>query len=251
MNTLSRSIAELSPDLETSSDLYATRFQGQSGQFLLERQNQILYNLLTKYPTGSLRILDVGGGHAQLTRTMLDLGHQVCVHGSQPDCRQRLEKLNLLNGKVSFVLSPFSDLATELPVGQFDVVTAIRLMAHIEDWKGFLGQLATLARREIIIYFASRYSINLLSTALYPIKKFVEKTTRPFYTQKLSQVVNQFNELGFTVKAVHKQFALPLALHRALDNSSTSNKLENICCALGLSSALGSPVILSAIRNDK
>lgn len=252
MNSLPRSIAELSPDLETSSELYATRFQGESGKFLLDRQNQIFATLLKKYPSGSLKILDVGGGHAQLTQTMLALGHKIWIHGSLPDCGQRLKTLGLQSNNVSFVISPFSELASEInkQAGQFDVVTAIRLMAHIEDWREFIRQLALIAKREIIIDFASLYSVNLLSSALYPIKKFVEKTTRPFYCQRLSQVVDCFEQLGFRVSSVHKQFALPLALHRALDNSLTSNRLEDLCSNLGLTKTIGSPIILSATRNE-
>ncbi len=234
------------PDVESSTDAYAARFEGEVGAFLLERQRRILRTILDKYPAGSLRILDVGGGHGQLTKTMLSYGHSVCVHGSKPECRQRLEKLSLLGERVEFIVRPFAELKSDL--GSFDMVTAFRLMAHVPDWRTFLAQLAALSRKEIVIDFASLYSVNLLSKMFFPLKLSVEKNTRPFHCQRLSEVTEAFTSLGFTVTSVNKQFAMPLALHRAIGSSGFSQHLEQVCETTGLTSLIGSPIIISAER---
>jgi 2-polyprenyl-3-methyl-5-hydroxy-6-metoxy-1,4-benzoquinol methylase len=64
-------------DLETSSAGYARRFAGPVGAWFLERQARSTLELLTPWP--GARILDVGGGHGQLTGPLLEAGHQVTV----------------------------------------------------------------------------------------------------------------------------------------------------------------------------
>ena len=52
-------------DVETSSDAYARRFAGGVGRFFLGRQRDAVLALLAPFPRA--RVLDVGGGHGQLT----------------------------------------------------------------------------------------------------------------------------------------------------------------------------------------
>ncbi|NEO49979.1 MAG: class I SAM-dependent methyltransferase, partial [Moorea sp. SIO4A3] len=52
-------------DIETSSEDYASRFAGEIGAWLLKVQEDATLKMLTPYPKAT--ILDVGGGHGQLT----------------------------------------------------------------------------------------------------------------------------------------------------------------------------------------
>ena len=57
------------PDVESSSDEYALRFRGAVGKWQIERQNQLLLDLLAKWKNAS--VLDVGGGHGQYTDDLI------------------------------------------------------------------------------------------------------------------------------------------------------------------------------------
>ena len=56
------------------------RFSGAVGHWFLQRQAQLTLELLRALP--GARVLDVGGGHGQLTRPLLEAGHPVTVLAS-------------------------------------------------------------------------------------------------------------------------------------------------------------------------
>ena len=70
-------------DVETSSDDYARRFAGAVGAFFLEIQARTTLDLLQPWP-GS-RVLDVGGGHGQVTGPLIEAGHPVTHFLTRPD----------------------------------------------------------------------------------------------------------------------------------------------------------------------
>src|SRR3989304_7049322 len=72
------------PDIASSTDEYAARFGGPAGEYLLEVQNRAVMGLAHPWRGG--RVLDVGGGHAQLCGRFLDAGYAVTVLGSEPSC---------------------------------------------------------------------------------------------------------------------------------------------------------------------
>src|SRR3972149_2530813 len=59
-------------DVETSSEAYARRFAGPVGEFFLEVQAAATLDLLRPWPGSSL--LEVGGGHGQLTGPPVEAG---------------------------------------------------------------------------------------------------------------------------------------------------------------------------------
>src|SRR5690348_10446475 len=61
-------------DVETSSDDYARRFAGTVGAWFLERQADATRELLADLPHGA-KVVDVGGGHAQLTPMLVEAGY--------------------------------------------------------------------------------------------------------------------------------------------------------------------------------
>ena len=68
-------------DIETSSDGYAGRFAGPSGEWFLRTQLNITLDML---PPVSERpaILEVGGGHGQLTPHLIERGYRVWLPGA-------------------------------------------------------------------------------------------------------------------------------------------------------------------------
>ena len=132
------------PDIETSGRAYARRFSGPVGAYLLGVQSETVRRLLSYGGIQGGRVLDVGGGHAQLTHLLLALGFEVWVQGSAPCCAKRLGPLmDEAKGRLHFVTSslwalPFGDRA-------FDLVVGIRLLAHVERWQALLTELASSA----------------------------------------------------------------------------------------------------------
>jgi SAM-dependent methyltransferase len=229
------------PDIETSSDAYAQRFAGASGAYMLDRQRTLVDALLSDKTRVS--ILEVGGGHAQLSGALAARGHDVTVLGSARSCRTRLLRDPLSAGvgfvEGSLVTLPFADAS-------FDTVVAIRLMAHIDDWRRLVAELARVARGTVLIDLPVWTSSNALSVVGFGIKKAIEGDTRQYRSFWGPEVSRAFRANGMRVSARRGQFVLPMALHRAGRCGTALQRAEAAFDRCGISSAFGNPMLLRA-----
>ncbi|MCB9107464.1 MAG: class I SAM-dependent methyltransferase [Anaerolineales bacterium] len=230
-------------DIETSSEDYARRFAGHIGAWFLEVQAEATLAMLKPYPRAT--ILDVGGGHGQLTPSLISNGYNVTVLGSAVSCQKRIEDLvarNLCTFKVGNILNlPYPDKA-------FDVVISYRLLPHVQQWKPYLSELARLARLAIILDYPEIQSINYIAPYLFKYKKQLEGNTRPFTCFKKADLLQEFQALGFVEEQIYPEFFVPMVIHRKLKSVNISSALENVSRSLGLTYRFGSPVILKVIR---
>ena len=234
------------PDIETSSEAYARRFGGPVGAWFLEVQARTTLALLARFPNAS--VLDVGGGHVQLTQALVEAGHSVTVLGSDPVCATRLRRWRE-TGAVRFVAG---DLIESPWLGEaFDVVLAFRLLPHVARWPRLVAELSRLARAAIVVDYPTRRSLNALAGAFFGWKKRIERDTRPFTVFRDSELKGAFAACGFRPWARQPQFFWPMALHRGLGAAGLSRALGRAASLLGLTRTLGSPVILALERQLK
>ncbi|HYG65694.1 MAG TPA: class I SAM-dependent methyltransferase [Thermoanaerobaculia bacterium] len=237
------------PDIETSSEGYASRFQGPVGDYFLAVQAQMVLDLLQPLQTQRpLRVLDVGGGHAQIAGPLAARGHDVTVFGSDPVCRQRLDRL-LPAGSFRFESGDL--LRLPFPDRSFDVVVALRLLSHMEQWRELLAELARVAKRAVILDYPDLRSFNLLYGALFKVKKALEGNTRTFLCFRPGEVAAELARHGFGQPAERRQFFVPMVVHRKLGKAGFSRPVERLSATLGLTRALGSPVVLRAVRSGE
>ncbi len=233
----------MNADVETSSDAYARRFAGPVGAFFLDVQARITLELLRPWPKGS--VLDVGGGHGQLTGPLVDAGFDVTVYGSDAVCRERVRAW-VDPGRARFAAGdllrlPYDDRS-------FDAVVSYRLLPHVAAWPDLVAALARVARHAVVVDYPTRRSVNALADALFGLKKGVEGDTRPFTVFRDAAIASAFAAHGFRPTARRPEFFFPMALHRAHRAAPLARALEAGAGALGLTRALGSPVILRLER---
>jgi SAM-dependent methyltransferase len=238
-------VSETLPDVETSSEGYASRFGGPVGEYFLETQTAALLELLAPFP--GARVLDVGGGHAQLAGPLFEKGFEVTVAGSEDACRARLDRL-LPPGSFEFRASDL--LKLPFPDRSFDVVTAFRLLTHVQQWKELVAELCRVADRAVVVEYPDVRSWNVLYTLLFPWKKRIEGNTRTFLRFKPREVAAELARHGFGRPAIRRQFFVPMVVHRALSRRGISRGLESMSGFLGLTRAFGSPVVLRAEREE-
>jgi 2-polyprenyl-3-methyl-5-hydroxy-6-metoxy-1,4-benzoquinol methylase len=231
-------------DVETSSAAYARRFEGPVGRWFLDVQARTTLDLLRPRP--GLSVLDVGGGHGQLTGPLVEAGCQVTVYGSTEACGERVQEW-VRPGRASFRAGPL--LQAPWPDASFDAVLAFRLLPHVARWRDLLAELCRLARTAVIVDYPTTRSVNAVSGALFGVKKTIEGDTRPFLVFQDAEVVAALRGAGFVPSARRPQFLLPMALHRGLRLAPVSRALEAAARGVGLTGALGSPVILRAERH--
>jgi len=231
------------PDIETSSDDYALRFTGKIGSWFLKVQEEATLRMLE--PHSGAKILDVGGGHGQLTNALIENNYNVTILGSDDVCSVRIRdfiKLSRCEFKVGNILNiPYQNQS-------FDIVLSYRLIPHVNQWKRLLVELARVAKIAVIVDYPSLISINYMSSYLFEFKKRLEGNTRPFSCFKENELLKVFKQVGFERAERYPEFLLPMVIHRALDSPTFSLPVEKICRLLGLTRTCGSPVILKVFR---
>lgn len=233
------------PDVETSSEGYASRFGGEAGCYFLEVQTAIALEMLASYP--GARVLDVGGGHGQLAVPLVERGYDVTVVGSKEVCRERLDRL-LPRDRFAFracdlLQLPFADRS-------FDVAIAFRLVAHMERWRELVRELCRVARRAVVLDYSDARSFNLLYGPLFRLKRAIEGNTRTFLVFKPGEVAAETARHGFGRPVTRRELFVPMVVHRAVGRVGLSRGVERVSGRLGLTRALGSPVILRVERKE-
>ncbi|NND00800.1 MAG: methyltransferase domain-containing protein [Gammaproteobacteria bacterium] len=236
------------PDIESSTEAYAARFGGDIGRWFLDVQNAGTATLLTRAGLQStgLKVLDVGGGHAQNIPLMRKMAHHLTILGSDDSC-QNLFRDAVSSGAVNYNIGPL----TALPYAdnEFDVVLCYRIMAHIEDWPLLIRELSRVARSLVIVDYTSRFSVNALAELFFGMKKSIEKNTRFYRLHRSSEVVQEFSKSAMRPVAHYSQYFFPMAIHRAVKSRVFSVVLEKVPRIFGLTHIFGSPV-LHAFRPD-
>ena len=230
-------------DVETSSAAYARRFEGPVGRWFLELQARTTVELLR--PRAGTSVLDLGGGHAQLTAPLVEAGCDVTVYGSAESCSERVQEW-VRSGRARFRCGPL--LRAPWPDGSFDAALAFRLLPHVERWRELVAELCRVARAAVLLDYPTRRSLNAAAGPLFALKRGVEGDTRPFTVFADADVRAAFHAASFAVTARRGEFVLPMALHRAVGLASLSRAAEGLLGLLGLRRLLGSPVILRAER---
>ena len=230
-------------DIETASAEYAARFAGAAGEFFIKRQKDTVLNILRDLPKA--RILDVGGGHAQLAEPLVQGGFEVTVTGSDDSCRQRLlQRISPLDFEYVTCDSlqlPFEDRS-------FDVVMAFGLFSQVRMWRELLKELSRVAGECIIFDYSDRRSVNILYDRLFDLKKRLEGNTRPFHLYTRTEILQQLQANGFGKPVVIPQYVFPMVMHRKLNSHRFSRLLEGASKVLGLSGCFGSPIIVRSNR---
>jgi SAM-dependent methyltransferase len=226
-------------DVETSSDDYARRFAGGVGSFFLETQSKATLDLLRGWPRAS--VLDVGGGHGQVTGPLVDAGHDVTILGSAEVCRERVRPW-VDAGRARFEAGDL--LRFPFPDDSFDIALSYRLLPHMAEWPRLIGELARVARSVVLVDYPTLRSVNAFSGLLFAVKKGIEKNTRTFRVFRDREIIDAFAARGFRPTARRPQFLLPMALHRAMGSAPLARAFEGVAAGVGMTRLLGSPVLL-------
>ncbi|MCI0439108.1 MAG: class I SAM-dependent methyltransferase [Chloroflexi bacterium] len=233
------------PDIETSSDGYARRFSGAVGAWFLRVQEDATLDMLSPYIGGS--VLDLGGGHGQLTGALVSGGYSVTVLGSAEVCGNRVQRF-VDGGLCSFHVGNLLELP--YPEGAFDVAIGFRLISHVVQWEQLVSEMARVARKAIVIDYPSTKSLNYFTPLLFKLKKRLEGNTRDYISFNEGRLFAEFGAHGYLLRERYPQFFLPMFLHRAVKSPAISSGAEKPFRKLGLTRLFGSPVIAKFVREE-
>ncbi len=232
-------------DRVTATHEYAARFAGPVGAHFLAVQTARTLELAAPWP--GARVLDVGGGHAQVAPPLVEAGFQVTVAGSDASTEDLLKE-RLAPGSYEFLACDLMDLPFE--PRSFDLVLSYRLLTHVADAAGFAAQLARAADKAVLVDYPAKRSFNLLGDKLFKAKESLDANvhTRHYVSFWDQEVQALFAAHGFGQPVRRRQHFWPMALHRGLGLGGLTKAAEGLARGLGLTACLGSPVILRMER---
>ena len=233
-------------DIESSSFNYADRFAGEIGKYFLDVQEKIVVWMLSQLEGQT--VLDVGGGHGQITLPLVKKGYDVTVIGSSKVCNSLINENSEIKGCYKFIVGDLLNLPIRDRV--YDFVVSFRLLPHVIEWKKLIGELTRIAKVGVLIDFPTITSINIVSPLLFHIKKKIEKNTRPYFLFMAESVKNEFEKNGFRCADIKGQYLFPMALHRWMGKNKALISLEGMARNCGLTDRIGSPVVMLAANKN-
>ncbi len=222
------------------------RFSGPIGEMVADTQAHVL---VTMVGDGKGRdILDVGTGTGRAAFILARAGANVTgVDASEQmlaTARERAEQQGLTT--ISFQRGDAH--ALEFGARNFDTVVSFRVLMHTPQWERCVAELCRVADRLVIVDYPSATSVALFESLARRAMYAAGVKTEPYRVFTHRTMAAAFERHGFRIRSVHRQFVLPIALHKALGSRRFTRRSEQLLNRAGLLKAFGSPVTLVAER---
>jgi 2-polyprenyl-3-methyl-5-hydroxy-6-metoxy-1,4-benzoquinol methylase len=233
------------PDMARTFD--ERRFGGPIGDLIARAQARVLANMVGRIQ--DRRILDVGTGtgrvalllaHGAARVTAIDASEEMLAIARRR-AADGLVKVRFQQGDAHYL---------DFPDRDFEVVVAFRLLMHTPDWKRCLAEMCRVSDRLVIIDYPSAVSVALFESMARRAAHAVGLRTEAYRVFSRGAISAVFEQHGFRIRSMHRQFVLPIAFHRAIGSRGFTLWSEHLLDRVGLLKPFGSPVTLVAERCD-
>lgn len=219
------------------------RFGGPIGRYLSETQERLLLSALI--PLAGQHVLDVGTGTGRAARALARAGAVVTgVDASQ----EMLAVARTRAGDANIAFLPGD--AHDLPFRDrsFDSAVSLRVIMHTPDWARCVAELCRVSRGRVVLDFPALGSAAAVESVFRRMSHALGGKTEPYRVLSERSVTHRLASQGFRVVSLHRQFVLPIALHKAIGSLAVSQASERMFASIGLLRLLGSPVTMVAER---
>jgi len=221
------------------------RFSGPIGRLVAETQEQAIESFLPD--VAGKTILDVGTGTGRAALALAARGATVTGVDASAEmlavARRRAADAKLA---VTFVGGDVHGL--EFADHVFDAVVCLRVLMHTPDWRRSLAELCRVARDRVVFDYPALASAAALQAAARRAAYALGARTEPYRVVSGRAVSAALRANGFRVAGVHRQFVLPIALHKQVNSAAFTIRLEGALARAGMTRLFGSPVTLVAER---
>jgi len=223
----------------------ALRFGGPIGELLAETQERVITDFLA--PLDGLHVLDVGTGSGRAAIALATRGARVTgVDASREMLDVARTRASEAGANVRFEAGdahalPFADQS-------FDAAVSLRVLMHTPDWSQALGELCRVSRRRVVFDYPSARSFAALQAGARRVAAALGAKTEAYRVFRPVRIRTALAARGFRIAQVHRQFVLPIAVHKAVGSRAFSETSERVLAAVGLNAAFGSPITIVAER---
>jgi hypothetical protein len=100
----------------------------------------------------------------------------------------------------------------------------------------------------VVLDYPSSHSVARLQSLWRRAVAACGGRTEPYRVFAPADIPSAIEQHGFRIRSVHRQFVLPIAIHKAINSRAATLRVEGWLRRLGLSARFGSPVTLMAER---
>jgi len=230
-------------DPRTARTFDDRRFGGPIGELVAEAQAAVI--LAMAGDVGGRQVLDVGTGRAALL--LAKAGAEVTgVDASEQMLAIARERAQGAARTIHFMQRDAH--ALEFADRSFDVAISLRVLMHSPRWRVALSELCRVASRRVIFDYPSAASAALVQSAFRRLAARVGVKTEPYRVFTNSDITAALAASGFQIRNVHRQFVLPIAVHKAVGSRGATTRVEALLDRAGLLQLFGSPVTVMAER---
>jgi hypothetical protein len=130
----------------------------------------------------------------------------------------------------------------------FDDVVCLRVLMHTPGWRASLGELCRVARERVVFDYPAMASVAAIQAIARRVAHAAGARVEAYRVLRDRAVDAVIEAHGFRIRERHRQFVLPIALHKRLGSTAATEKLEGALAAIGLRALVGSPVTVVAER---
>lgn len=223
----------------------ALRFGGPIGRLLLDTQEHILLTALGA-PSGR-HALDVGTGTGRAAIALARAGATVTAVDASTEMLE-VARARAAEAGVSVRFDVGDAHALPFPDCQFDLSVGLRILMHVPDWRRCVGELCRVTRGRVVVDFPAALSLAALQSGARRLAALAGLRGEPYRLLAEAEMARELAAHGFHVVTMHRQFVLPIALHKRLGSLGFTRGVERGLASFGLLRLLGSPVTVVAER---
>jgi ubiquinone/menaquinone biosynthesis C-methylase UbiE len=222
------------------------RFGGPIGELLAESQAAVLREFAGSQLSGQ-SALDVGTGTARAALLLADAGASVtALDASSEMLRVARTRAAARGAALRFEVGDAHHLAHA--DRSFDLAVSLRVLMHTPNWRQCIAELCRVSRRRVIVDFPARGSAAVVQALVRRVAAAAGARVEAYRVFSEAQIRGELHKHGFRVTRTHRQFVLPIALHKRLGSRRLTERVEGGLATIGLLTLAGSPVTVLAER---
>lgn len=232
-------------DPAMASSFDAKRFGGPIGAMLLQDQERVLAEFLGD--VSGLRILDMATGTG---RAALALARRGAAVTGVDASREMLSVARARAADAGLAIEFVEGDAHALTFADcaFDEVVCLRMLMHVPDWRRALSELCRVTRHRLVFDYPALGSTAALQAVWRHVALAAGRKVEAYRVFSGREIARELDRHGFRAIATHKQFVLPIAVHKAVGSPQFTRNVEKLLAGAGLLRLAGSPVTLAAER---
>ncbi len=232
-------------DPATAQTFDDRRFGGPIGELVARGQADVLMRFIGQ--AAGHRILDVGTGTGRAALLLARQG--ALVTGVDPSAEMlAVARRRATEGGLPVAFAEGDAHALAFGDRSFDVVVSLRVLMHTPRWRTCLAELCRVADALVVFDYPSITSPAALQSAARRLLYAAGRRTEPYRVFADGQVRAVLETAGFRIRDVHRQFVLPIAVHKMIGSPRFTSATESLLRRLGLTRVAGSPVTVVAER---